>query len=86
MNALVDLPHLKSVTVLHTRNNISFSKPPEVHAAEVVKSFKGCALLMELEIVDNNLWNRSPLIAEAAAAYDRKDFDMFIGRTQYRTW
>ncbi len=35
---------------------------------------------------DNNIKNRSHLIAEAAVMYGRKDFDMFIDGVQYRTW
>ncbi len=83
LNALVDLPYLKSVCL-----SLSFSKRPERRAVNLMESLKDCAQLtqLELEIFDLNLKNRSPAIARAAATYKRKDFDMFIGGVQYRTW
>ena len=86
VNALVGLPHLKSVTLRHRFIKKSGSKPPEDCAVEVVKRFKDCAQLVQLDIDDINIKNRCPVIAEAAVAYSRKDFDMFIGGVQYRTW
>ncbi len=83
VNALVDLPHLKSVTLRHWFSEESVA---EKRAVEVVKRFKDCAQLMHLEIDDFNLKNRSSLIAETAVTYGRKEFDMFIGGVQYRTW
>ena len=86
VNALVGLPRLKFVSLRHRFCEKSTSKLPEEWAVEVVKRFKDCAQLVQLDIDDINIKNRSLLIAAAAATYDRKDFDMFIGGVQYRTW
>ncbi len=86
VNALVDLPHLKSVTLRLRIYKESVAKPAEECVVEIVKRLKYCAQLVQLDIDDIYIKNRSPLIAEAAAMYRRKDFDMFIGGVQYRTW
>ncbi len=52
---------------------------------EVMNRFKDYAQLVQLEIDDINIKNGYPVIAEAAAMYDREDFDMFVGGVQYRT-
>ncbi len=80
VDALVRLPCLKSVTLRRRYPEKSVLK-----VVEVVKRLKHCPQLVQLDI-DYNRWSRAPLIAEAAAAYNRKDFDMFIGGVQYRTW
>ncbi len=85
LNALVGLPCLKSVTVHPTRLNPFLSKYTEKCVVEMVNRLKDCAQLVQFEIVEH-LKNRSPLIAQAAATYKRKDFDMFIGGVPYRTW
>ena len=79
VNPLVDLPHLKSVTVV--KRSVT-----EKFAVEVVKRLKNCAQLVQLEISELVEKNWSPFIAEAAIMYNRKDFDMFISGVQYRTW
>ncbi len=84
VDALFDLPHLKSVTLRPACYNISISKHLQC-AVEVVKRLKNCAQLVQLEIHGLYIKNRYPLIAEAAR-YERTDFDMFIGGSQYRTW
>ncbi len=88
VKALVSLPHLKSVTLQSkfTMKSVSVSKPSEC-AVEVMKTFKDCARLVRLEIsgVIQLFWYRCQ-IAQAAAMYKRKDFDMFIGGVQFRTW
>ncbi len=86
VNALVDLPRLKSVSIRPPLFMKSISKPAEVCAVEIVNKLKDCAQLLQLDIHDVYINRRSPLIAEAAVMYDRKDFDMFIGGVQYRTW
>ncbi len=86
VNALVDLPHLKSVTLRAPSFKNLFARPAEECAVEVVKRLKDCTQLVQLEIDDGNIKHRSQLIAEAAAMYGRKDFDMYIGGVQYRTW
>ena len=83
--SLVGLAHLKSVK-LQRQSNESSWKLLENCAVEVVKRLKDCAQLVQLEIDGNNMKDRSTLIAEAAVMYNRKDFDMFIGNYQYRTW
>ncbi len=83
VNALVGLPHLKSVTLGYWFCEESIM---EECAVEVVKRFKDCTQLIQLDIDDIINMNRSILVAEAAAMYNRKDFDMFIGGVQYRTW
>ncbi len=85
VDALVDLPRLKHVTLRPASFNISPSKQPG-YAVEVVKRFKDCVQLVQLEIHDMYNNYRSPIIAEAAAMYGRRDFDMFIRGVQYRTW
>ncbi len=86
VNALVGLPHLKFVALRRRVFHRPVSKPPEECAVEVVKKFKDCAQLVQLDIEDINIKNRSKLVAEAAMMYGRKNFDMFIGGVQYRTW
>ncbi len=86
VNALVGLSNLKCVTLRCQFIKKSASKPPEQCAVEVVERLRDCAQLTQLDIDDINIANRSPAIAEAAAKYGRKDFDMFIGGVQYRTW
>ncbi len=92
VNALVLLPHLKSVTLRAPCIKKSDVKPAEECAVEVVKRLKDCVQLVQLDMDDINIKNRRPrgnrsqLVAEAALMYDRKDFDMFIGGVQYRTW
>ncbi len=91
VNVLVGLPHLKCVTIRGPFCRRRSLKPPEERAVEFVKIFKDCAKLSQLDIddidfVDCNVENQSQLFAEAAAMYDRKDFDMFVGGVQYRTW
>ncbi len=86
VNGLVGLPHLKSVTIRRRVIKKPISKEPETFAVAIVKMLKDCAQLMQLEIVDINLQNRSLLIAEAAVMYKREDSDMYIGGVQYWTW
>ena len=86
VKALVNLPHLKYVTLRGTFSMNSVSKPLEEYAVEIVKKLKGCPRLTQLVIVDRHLNSRSTVIAEAARTYKRQDFDMFIGDVQYRTW
>ncbi len=86
VDALVDLLHLKSVTLRRDNTLSSNFKFAEGRAVEVVNTFNHCAQLSQLEIDNVHLKKRSQLIAEAAVTYDRKDFDMFIGGVQYRTW
>ncbi len=83
VKALVDLPHLKSVSLQH---EFYLESGAEKCALEVVKRLKNCAQLVQLEMGSINIENRSAFIAEAAVMYNRKDFDMFIGGVQYRTW
>ncbi len=85
VKALVDLPLLKSVTLRPARHNTSISRHPEKCAVKVVKRFRHCAQLVQLEILGACIKNWAPLVAEAAT-YARRDFDIFIGGTQYRTW
>ncbi len=86
VSALVNLPHLKSVTLRCPFAMNSLFLPPVEGAVEVMKKLRNCAHLVQLAIDDTNRWDRSLLIAEAAVTYGRKDFDMFIGGVQYRTW
>ncbi len=77
----VGLLRLKSATLRHWFCEQSIS---EKCAVEVVKRFKDCAQLIELNIEWKQRKNRSPLITEAAHMYGWKDFDIFIGDVQYR--
>ncbi len=86
VNVLVALSHLKYVVLWHRFINQSVSGLLEKYTVEIVERLKDCAQLMQLNINEIYIKNRSPLIAEAAATYNRKDFDMFIGGVQYRTW
>ncbi len=95
VSALVGLPRLKSVTLGLSYFCKAYPKISEECAVEVVKTLKDCAQLVQLEIehwshrtIEFVVVNRgkSFRIAEAAVMYDRKDFDMFIGGVQYRTW
>ncbi len=85
VSALVALPRLASVAIRPPFYVESDPKRAEECAVEIVKKLKDCEQLVQLEIVDRNIKNRFPLIAEAAVMYKRKDFDMFIGGVQYRT-
>ncbi len=78
---LVHLPHLKSLAFRPPRLTVSFSKPAEDWVVEIVKRFKDCVRLVQLIIHCDNLKYRSALIADRL-----KDFDMFGGGVQYRTW
>ncbi len=88
VKALAGLPHLKSVTLQckFTMKSVSVLKSSE-RAVEVMKTFKDCARLVRLEIseVIQLFWYQCQ-IAQAAAMHKRKDFDMFIGGVQFRTW
>ena len=86
VRALINLPHLKYVRIWRGCYNSSAANPAEKHALQIVKNFKDCTQLVQLEIDDVNIRNRSSAIAEPAAMYHRTDFDMFIGGVQYRTW
>ena len=86
VDVLVDLPHLRSVIFAPAFRNMPASEHPEKCVVEVVNKLKDCPTLVLLEFTDASLKNWSSIIAEAAAMYKRKDFDMFIGGVQYRTW
>ncbi len=89
VNALLDLPRLKFVTLRPSFCTTSVSM--EERVVELMRKFKLCAQLLQLDIDDIDIknghppGNRSRLIAEAASMYGRNDFDMFIGGLQYRT-
>ncbi len=83
VNALVNLPRLKYVTI---RQDPSRKPIAEACAVEVVKKLAHCAHLVQLEISGLYLDNWSQIIAEAAVMYDWKDFDLFIDQEQYRIW
>ncbi len=86
VNALVRLPRLKAVALRHQWFFSSLPKPQEQFAVEIVEILKHCAPLVQLYIDSLYIKNRSQRIAEAAVAYRRKHFDMFICGIQYRTW
>ena len=89
VGALVDLAHLESMTIRYLLALQSVPQPSRLSeecAVEVVRKLKDCAQLVQLEIYDTELFRGSRRIAEAAVMYHRKDFDMYIGNVQYRTW
>ncbi len=83
LDALVGLLSLKSGTLRLVFPEKSVSGLPKERPVEVVKRFRSCAQLVQLDIDDVSIKSRSQLIAEAAAKYCREDFYMFIGCVQY---